>query len=252
MLRALLVLLLAIGQWISPQANKLLGFGTPIDRVGGAAGPEQPSGYAFAIWGLIFTLATLFAVRQLMENRRDAALYQTVGLPALVLFAASSAWMLTAQFYGNGLILVGLIWLMLLAAGRGFFRTLAMRSNLDAFDRAVTLPMFALYTGWLSAAVWLNTGSVLKQYSAVAAAVAPSIFAAVLLCIVALMSLKLLGRAQGYLPLGLTTLWALVAVLHANITVRPNAQIALLAVVLSALVLGYLVWHRRPAAKSEF
>jgi hypothetical protein len=254
MFRALLVVLLALTQIIAPQASKIAGFGTPIASVGGSSspGPEQPSGYTFAIWGLIFALALLFAVRQLLASRRDAALYQTVGTAAVVLFGASTAWMLVAQFHGNGLVLVGLIWLMLLAAARGFFRTHAMRAGLDAFDRYVTLPMFALYMGWLAAAAWLNTGSVLKLYSGVASGLTPALYAAALLVLIAILSLLLLRRAQGYLPLGLTTIWALAGVAHANISLRPNTQVATLAISLALLVVGYLLWQRRPAVKSEF
>ncbi len=254
MFRALLVVLLAVAQIVAPQASKIAGFGMTIANAGGSSppGPEQPSGYAFAIWGLIFTMAILFAVRQALPSRRDAALYQTVGAPAVVLFAGSCAWMLAAQFYGNGLVLLGLIWLMLLAAGRGFFRTLAMRASLDAFDRFVTLPMFALYTGWLAAAVWLNTGSVLKFYSSFAMGLTPSIFAAALLVLIAGLSLLLLRKAHGYLPLGLTTLWALGGIAHANIVLRPNTQIATLAIGLALMVVGYLLWQRRPVVKSEF
>jgi hypothetical protein len=254
MFRALLVLVLAIAQIIAPQATRIAGFGTPIADVGGSPlpGPEQPSGYAFAIWGLIFTLAILFALRQLMASRRNTALYQAIGAPAVVLFGASSAWMLVAQFYGNGLVLVAIIWMMLLAAMRGFFRTLAMRATLDTFDRFVTLPMFAVYTGWLAAAAWLNTGSVLKLYSGIASGMTPSLYAAALLMLIAALSLLILRRAHGYLPLGLTTLWALGGVAHANIVVRPNTQVATLAIGLGLLVVGYLLWQRRPVVKPEF
>ncbi len=252
MFRALLVLVLAIAQIAAPRAGKIAGFGTPLSEVGGSAGPEQPSGYAFAIWGLIFALALLFAVRQVMAKRRDSALYQTVGAAAVVLFGASTAWMLLAQFYGNGLVLACVIWLMLVAAARAFFRTLAMRANLDPFDRFVTLPMFALYTGWLAAAVWLNSGSVAKLYSGDAAEIGGSPFAVVTLLLIAGSSLWLLARAHGYLPFALTTLWALGGIAHMNLVVRPNTQIAGLSIGLGLVVVGYLAWQRRPVTKAEF
>jgi hypothetical protein len=254
MLRALLVVLLALAQLAAPQASKIAGFGIPIGEVSGGPtpGPEQPSGYAFVIWGVIFALALLFALRQVLPSRRDTALYQNVGFAAVVLFGASCAWMLAAQFYGNGLVLVGLIWLMLFAAARGLFRTLAMRPTLDAFDRYVTLPMFALYTGWLAAAVWLNTGSVLKMRGLVPGFVSPSLYGALLLVLIVALSLLLLRRANGYVPLGLTTLWALGGVAHANLVLRPNTQVASLAIGLALLVVAFLLWQRRPVKVREF
>lgn len=254
MLRALLVLVFAVGQVIAPQATKMAGFGTPIGEVGGSfpRGPQEPSGYTFAIWGVIFLLALLFAVRQLLPSRRDAALYQSIGGSALVLFAAACAWMLVAQFVGNGPVLVGIIWLMLLAAARAFFRTLAMRPTLDSFDRAVTLPLFALYTGWLAAAAWLNTGSVLKLLAIVPPAFSPEIYAAILLILIAALSLFLLRRANGYHWLGATTIWALGGVAHANIYLRPNREIATLAIGLALVVVAALIWQRRPVQRSEY
>lgn len=261
MLRALLVLVSAVGMTLAPMAYRIAGFGTPIGEVGstGPAGPEQPSGFAFAIWGVIFALALVYALRQMLPSRRDAALYQSVGTAAFVLFATAIAWMLVAQFRGNGPILVGLIWLMLLAAMRGFYRTLAMRPALDQFDRVVTLPMFALFTGWLAAAVWLNTGSVAKDLmqASLGAAAPPSyltpttIAAAIIICIAA-MSLLLLRRAHGYVPLGLTTLWALGGIAHANLVLRPNTTIAMLCIVLALVVVAILLWQRRPVKRPEF
>lgn len=254
MLRALLVLVFAIAQVIAPQASKIAGFGTPIGEVGGTfpRGPQEPSGYTFAIWGVIFALSLLFAGRQALPGRRDAALYQAIGGAALMLFAAACAWMLVAQFVGNGPALVGIIWLMFLAAARAFFRALAMRPTLDGFDRVITLPLFALYTGWLAAAAWLNTGSVLKLLGVVPPTFSPDIYAAILLVLIAVVSLLLLRRANGYFWLGATTIWALGGVAHANIALRPNREIATLAIGLALIVVAALIWQRRPVQRTEY
>ena len=127
-----------------------------------------------------------------------------------------------------------------------------MRPTLDGFDRVVTMPLFALYTGWLAAAAWLNTGSVLKLLGIVPPTFSPVIYAALLLLAIAALSLVLLRRAHGYLWLGLTTVWALGGVAHANIYLRPNSEIAMLAIGLALIIVAMLIWQRRPIQKSEY
>ena len=59
-------------------------------------------------------------------------------------------------------------------------------------------------------------------------------------------------RAHGYLWLGLTTVWALGGVAHANIYLRPNSEIAMLAIGLALIIVAMLIWQRRPIQKSEY
>lgn len=92
MLRALLVLVFAIGHFVTSNLQRVAGIGAPLDRAvnSGTPPPEQPAGWAFAIWGLIFSLALIYAARQVLPRYRDAALYQAIGWPAALTFLAAN------------------------------------------------------------------------------------------------------------------------------------------------------------------
>jgi hypothetical protein len=250
---ALLLLVFAAGQWLVPVLPRLLGFGVEINRATATAGPpppELPSGQAFAIWGLLFSLSVLYGLRQALPSRRDGHVYQRIRGPALMAFAASCAWMATAQFYGNGRVLVAIIWVMLAASFVTLRRLMSLRATLDGFDRWVTLPLFGMLSGWLTAAVALNTISWLKLIGA-APAWSTTALAAVLLAAVGLLALVLLRRAGSSAWYAAGVIWALGWVAHANLTARPNREIALLAIGLALILVSLVLWERRPVRKTD-
>jgi hypothetical protein len=252
MLAALLVIVFAAGQFVVPALPGLLGFGSAIAQATTAGpAPETPSGPAFGIWGLLFTLSVLYALRQALPSRRETHVYQSIRAAALGAFALSCAWMATAQFYGNGLALVGIIWAMLGCSVIAFRRLLAMRGTLDGFDRWLTLPLFGLLSGWLSAAVMLNTSSWLRLINALPAGWSPSLVAAAVLLAVGALAVVLLQRSNASVWYGAAVLWALGWVVHANIMVRPNREVATLAVGLMLVVVAVLVWSRRPVRQTD-
>jgi hypothetical protein len=188
----------------------------------------------------------VFALRQVMPTWRDSALYQKIGWSAALAFALNCTWMLIAQFQGNGPALVVCIWLIWMFAARAFFQTLAMRPVLDWFDRFVTLPLFGGLTAWLSAAAVINTASYLKLIKVVPPTMTPTLFAALVLCVIAALSLFVLRRASGYLPFAATTLWALGGVAYANYYDRFDKNMVMLAAGLALLVIAVLAWQKRP------
>lgn len=254
MLRALLILIFAIGHFVAPQAARFAGFGLPLDKAvnTGVPPPEQPTGFTFAIWGLIFTLALVFALRQAMPTWRDSALYQAIGWSTAFAFGFNCAWMLVAQFQGNGPVLVACIWLIWMFSARAFFKALAMRPVLDGFDRVLTLPLFAILTAWLSAAAVLNTAAYLRLIKVVPQALTPTLYAALILCVIAAFSLVMLRRAGGYLPFAATTLWALGGVAYANYYERFDKNMVMLAAGLALIVIAALAWQKRPMAVERY
>jgi hypothetical protein len=248
MTRALFVLLFAVGNFVTSNLVRLTGVGTPLDRAvnSGVPPPEQPAGWAFAIWGLIFTLALLYAIRQILPSRRDTALYQAIGWPAAIALLMSNAWMVIAQYYGNTGPLLATMWLYWAFAVIAFFRALAMRPRLDRFDSIVTLPLFAILAGWLSAAAWLNTVGYLRVVNLLPSGLTATLAAAVTMVVLASMSILVLLRARGYVWFGLTTLWALAGIAYGNLYGSTNREIATLAIGLALIVAALLIWQRRP------
>lgn len=249
MLSALLVLIFASGQWIVPQLPRLLGFGQEIARIAGASSPETPAGPAFGIWIVIFGATTLYAARQLLPRYRDTHVYLALRIPALIAFGLSCAWMATAQFIGNGRPLVAIIVGYLIASVVAFGRLQAMRGSLDRFDSSVTLPGFGLLVGWLSAAAWLNIVSLLKVEGIALAS--PTTIAAGTLVAIGLTAVILLKRNATSAWIAAAQVWALGWVAYANIALRPNREIALLAIGLALILLAVVLWDRRPVRQTD-
>jgi hypothetical protein len=251
MLRALLVLVLAVGNFVTSNLARVAGIGIPLDRAvnSGTPPPEQPAGWAFVIWGLIFSLMLLYGIRQALPAWRNTSLYQSIGWPAVGALLMCNAWMVSAQLYGNTGALLVIMWLFWVLTVMAFFRVLAMRPLLDRFDSIVTLPGFAILAGWLSAAACVNTVSWLRVSKMLPPMFTLSLSAAATIVVIGVLSLLVLQRARGYVWYGVTTLWALSGIAYANLYDQPNRDIAILAVGLALIVVATLLWQRRPVER---
>jgi uncharacterized membrane protein len=107
----------AVGQIFASQFSRLTGFGIPIEDLAQPyISPEEPEGYAFAIWAVIFALALPYSAKQIFKDTDDEKLFEAIRPASALLFGLSSAWMISAQLWGNGFHLVVIIFAMLVAA----------------------------------------------------------------------------------------------------------------------------------------
>ncbi len=152
------------------------------------------------------------------------------------------------KLHGNSLALVVATGLILAFALVAFFRALEVRQRMDRFDTWVTLPMLGLLSGWLTAAVFLNTISWLKLAGHVPAATSPIIAAAATLVAATILAAIVLWRAGGYFWYAAAPLWALGGVIVANLEPRGSRDIVMLCAVLALLVVAVLLasWRRGP------
>ncbi len=243
-------LLLALSLFPASSFAVWSGIGRPVGDIGRVHGfaPETPAGYAFGIWGLIFSLWLIYAVRQALPAYRNHDLYIRIGWATAGASLLNSIWMVLAQAIGNGWWLVMVIWAILACALVAFFRTLAMGDRLDRFDQWIVLPMTGVLAAWLSAAVWLNMSSYIRLIDASRLGLSTTAFALVVLACATVFSWSILAKARGNLFYGLTTLWALAGIIVANVTAadgqRPVAWIAG-GIAIATIVL--MAWFRRPA-----
>jgi hypothetical protein len=228
-----------------------LGVGRPIGQISRAEGfsPEVPAGYAFGIWGLIFSLTLIYAVRQALPAYRDHELYARIGWATAGASLLNSVWMVLAQTIGNGWWLVIVIWAILACALVAFFGTLALRDKLDKFDQWIVMPMTGGLAAWLSAAVWLNLASYIKQVDPSRLGLSTTMFALAILASATILSWTVLVRACGNLFYGLTTLWALIGIIVANMTVPAGDRlVAWTAIGIAVGTASVMVWFRRNSA----
>jgi hypothetical protein len=240
-LRQILNLVLAVAQFAAPGFHAATGIGGPIGRRavdGGFLPPEQPAGWAFSIWFPIFVLGLVYAVHQALPRERENPVYRRIGAATAAMFAAGTAWMLWTQLFGSSVVLLPLIFGMYAA-------TMMASAGLAGFALAGRLPrllpvLLGLQGGWLTAAIMLNTTSVLRGSNAEPFSLSMSLYALATLlpATVLAMATILARRANGWFVFAFG--WALVAIAFTNIVTQPNWPIAAATLAaLGAIVLGH-------------
>ena len=96
------MLFFAVGQFVSPIFNALLGGSFTTSNRNGEP-PLTPAGYTFSIWGLIEVVSLALAIYLVLRRKKtDADLIDRLALPLLVVFAGFSVWILAAGSSPSG------------------------------------------------------------------------------------------------------------------------------------------------------
>lgn len=162
-LRALIVLILAIGQAAMAYWPDLRNWPETISsRSARYSTPVVPIGWAFAIWGLIFLTCFGFAIWHALPTNLDDPFLRWLGWLAAAIFAINVAWesyvpKRDIDWGSVALILLSLVLLLVVVS----------RIHDDPPNRvlgflAVSLP-FQLFAGWITAATFVNLSSTLRM-----------------------------------------------------------------------------------------
>lgn len=152
------MLFFAVGQFISPIFNALLGGEfTSANRSGEP--PLTPAGYTFSIWGLIELVSLGLAIFLVLRRKRtDADLVERLATPLLVVFIGFSAWILAAELepVWSTLVIIVVMFAALVWALRIALTARSRIAGWPTLGRGLLWWTLGLYTGWLSVAMWLN------------------------------------------------------------------------------------------------
>ncbi|MEB3244410.1 MAG: hypothetical protein VKJ06_00280 [Vampirovibrionales bacterium] len=244
----------ALAQILAPSFHSLTGLGTSIARATPApAGlsPEAPAGYAFGIWFVVFLLSLGYAVHQALPNQQSNACYAKIRGLTATLFALSTAWMLTAQLYGNIWPLAVIITLMVFCA-LSVFKRVFTTPFAGRLYSAIVAPMAGLYAGWLSVAVFLNWASLLKPWIIRSETLSLTQLAFITLGLASVLGLFWVYKSRGQWAYAIALIWALVGVWVTNQFIAPNTPVAILAVVLqlSVIAVGFKA-RRQPQSLAQ-
>ncbi|MFB9445878.1 hypothetical protein Dvina_32195 [Dactylosporangium vinaceum] len=210
---------------VQAAAPSLVGFDSDA-----ADPPIVPPGPFFAVWGVVVLGCLLAAVWGLPRRRAGAAPYRLIQLPlSLVqlgfvawLFAAGSrlAWLTLPIFAG---MLIGLVVVL---------RRVLTDPGGDRVSRGLLGGALGVYTGWSTAALWINAATLLPR----GALDGPTGLALQCTFVLAATAAAAAGAYifRGQLPYTLTTGWAL-----AGVTV--SAVMAGLAVLAATAAAGLLM-----------
>jgi hypothetical protein len=230
----------AIFQILTPTLP-LLGFGRPIgDQSDSVRTLITPAGWAFAIWGVLYTGTIVFAIYQALPKHRDDALLARIRWPAAGAFLGNGLWALYTQTFSLTAISVIII-LGTLACLLVIYRIVATwPAPFTAGERwCVVLPLTAL-ASWLTVASMVNIAAALRFHGVEGGDATPMIAAAVLIAAGIIAATAILS-GRGNLPYALVMLWALSAIYAAGGRQSQPVAIAVIAaaiLVILSLVIG--------------
>jgi hypothetical protein len=272
--RQILNVFCALTQFFVPFFSQLTGIGQNVGaRLAKdvSISPEVPAGYAFSIWFVIFTLSLIYAVYQALPAQRNNKLLQKIGWWTACLFFLSTLWMLIVQIFGDVWPLVIIIVLMFIATLCAFFGLLECAASAfsgacsgvselknikfpthrvpdacvgepqnntsrNRFNTYIMFPLLGLYAGWLSVATFLSIASTVKVLPWHTFGLSINAFAILTLIIACIVAVSIIIRSKGNRWYAGTILWALMAVIVANISSPENIVIVFVAGVLALFV----------------
>ena len=224
-MKAILVVVAAVTFIASPLfTSGFGGFDPDLFPIPQVRPPVQPAGYAFSIWGLIYVWLLAHAGYGLLMRAGDGG-WDAGRWWLIVSLGVGASWIAVANTSAPWASI--LIWVMLIGALGALWR--APRGP-ETRDRWLGQAPVAVYAGWLTAASWVAIGFMLGGYGVLA----PVWAAAVCLVLAAAMAVAVQRRLPQAPEYGLTVIWALVAVVVANLTT--SWQIASLAIVAVAVM----------------
>ena len=240
-----LVLLLALAMpavsWMSQQGW----FGSDI----GTVSNRDPSlivasGYAFAIWGLIFALSIGYAVWQLLPARRNDLVARRLAWPAAGVFALTSAWMIVFPHQVFWLALL-VIWSSLALLLLIVKRLSPPPRKLRGIEVVLVRWTFLIFCAWVALASFLNIAQSILAYR-IDLGVAPVVWSTALLVLAAVLLLLVNRRVQGDIVFTATAWWALIGIwMKQSASAAPGAQVtAWTAVAIAAVLLVHTLWLR--------
>jgi hypothetical protein len=235
-----LAILFAVVVQIGATFLPALGLGEPIgSRSDSVRTLVTPAGWAFAIWGLLFTGSALFALWQALPGQRRNPLLHRIAWPAAVALAAQGVWATYTQF-ANLTAISAVIILVSLGGLLIVLRALVAAPALSRSERWLVAPVFSALAAWLTAASIVNISATLKFYGIGGGNPAPEV-AAVMVMIGASIAAVATARVRGAPLYGLVFCWALLAIFARG--GQQFAPIGWAAIAGGVLVLGALVWR---------
>ncbi|RYY27090.1 MAG: hypothetical protein EOP62_08000 [Sphingomonadales bacterium] len=227
-----------------------LGFGQPIgDQSDSVRTLITPAGWAFSIWGALYTGSLVFAVYQALPAQRDNTLLARIRWPAAGAFLGNAVWALYTQSFGLSAVSAVIILCTLICLLRIVRVFAAWDIPFSAGERwCAFLPLSAL-ASWLTVASVVNIAASLR-YHGVEGGNLTAIISASVVLVAGLIAAAALISARGNLPYALVFLWALSAIYAAGgaraAPVAAAAGIAALLVIAGALI----GWRRSGAASA--
>lgn len=196
-----------------------------------------PSGYAFAIWGVIYSALIVFAYFQLMKGS-NVRFFKLIWPYFMINALANGLWLLAFQneWFGVSVIIMGVLLGTLIAIFRLFYR---LKDALGTTHRFFFHVPFGIYFGWVCVASIVNVAVLLTAYDLQFFTDAPELWSLIMLSAGFLIAMALLIVHKDYI-VALTFVWAYVAIMLAHMDVdmvRYPAKLGAIVLATTSIVL---------------
>lgn len=127
----------------------------------------SPAGYAFSIWGLIYSLLGVFVVYQALPSawvptRNDQLIYYDIGYIFIFNMLINGVWLILFQTYTSWGFTFGLIDIAFMLASNLYIMMVSDRTSVNVTEWIALRGGFSIYSGWVTAATILNATFLLK------------------------------------------------------------------------------------------
>lgn len=208
-----------------------------------------PAGWAFSIWGPLYTGTIAFAIYQILPKQRDNALLKQLRWPAAGAFLGNAVWAGYTQVFGLTIISALIIFFTLgclLVTYRIFSKWEPGFTKKELW--LAVLPLSAL-TAWLTAATIVNIAASLR-FHGVNAGAANTQVSALIVFIGGIIASACVARGRGNPFYTLVFIWALTAIFAAG--GQQSALVAWATGIAALLVISGLVIGLREGGKQKW
>ena len=202
-----------------------------------------PSGYVFAIWGLIYIGWIAFAIYQFLPAQKSSPRLRRLGYLFALSGIANGAWLFCWHYNYFGLsVLVMLTLLGLLIAS--YVRLDVAHGSRSAAERWCVDAPFSVYLGWITVATVANISDYLFSISWNGFGITAQSWAVIMIAVASLLGvlMALLRRDAGYL---LVLVWSFVGIALKQTPAPQVVQSAWMAALVCLGLAVYAVVQRR-------
>ncbi len=187
--------------------------------------PVQPAGYAFAIWGLIYSWLIVSAVFGVWRRAADKS-WEAARRPLILSLSIGTPWLWIANNSA--------IWATITIMAMAIFAIIALVLA-PRHDRWSLQAPVAIYAGWLTAASFVSLGSTAAGYGVLLGGIGWAYLAIALALAVTLAVMTLRPSAPEY---AFPVIWALVGIIIPNLGMATGvATVAAVGIIIVSFVI---------------
>jgi hypothetical protein len=128
----------------------------------------SPDGWAFAIWGIIYSQLGMFVIYQALPaswvpSRNDELIFEDIGYNFVVNIIMNQLWIVIFSFSTLPAFILSLIEIIGLLASTVYMMMKSTRTSVNIWEWICLRAGMSIYSGWLTAATILTASTTLQK-----------------------------------------------------------------------------------------